>query len=88
MHKQEDTGPEHYRVHVPWVDGKGANINKDQRLTRVSDSVNYNNYGTPSRGMRKAMTFQQSPNGSRMSETRIKPMTKAEVPKFGQTPKA
>ena len=35
------------------------------------------------------MTIQQSPsNGGRMSDARIKNITKAEVPKFGQTPKS
>lgn len=35
----------------------------------------------------KKASFARSPNGSRMSETRYKRLTKEEVPKYNQTPK-
>ena len=88
-HKEEDGGPDHYRVHVPWVTRKGTGATKN--LTKVSDTVDYGAFDTPSRSykIRQSMTIQQSPsNGGRMSDARIKNITKAEVPKFGQTPKS
>lgn len=86
-HKQVDNGPDHYRVHVPWVEARASGLNHN--LTKVSGTVEY---GSPSKtqtfSRKKLTSFVQSPTGSRMSESRYKPLSKAVVPKFNQTPKA
>ena len=70
---------------MPWIQGRASGINHN--LTKVSGTVDY---GSPSKTQtysRKQASF-ASPGGSRMSESRYKPLTKAVVPKLHQTPKA